>query len=238
MTTVLVTGSNRGIGLELVRQYTQAGSKVIATSRNPQTADELKEVAKQYGDQVLIERMDVTDADSIVEIANKYRDQPIDILINNAGVPGPREPNQEKLHEQFFGSLNYNAWLDVLNANTLGPMRVAEAFVDQVAASEQKKIVTLSSTMGSIVEATMPAFLYSTSKTALNKAVTLMAEVLKERGIIAAAFCPGHVKTELGGQDALLEPVESVEGLRKLFDGLSMKDSGSYKRYNGETIAW
>lgn len=238
MSTVLITGSSRGIGLEFVKQYAADGASVIATCRSPEGAKNLQAIAKDFGGTVNIEQLDVTDADSVSALAEKFRGRPIDILINNAGVPGPREPNRENLYQQLFGSLNYEAWLDVLNANTLGPLRVAEAFVENVAASEEKKIVTLSSTMGSIVEANAPAFIYCTSKTALNKAIVLMAGVLKERGVIAAAFCPGHVKTELGGQDATIEPEDSVAGLRNLFSNLTMEDAGTYTRYNGETIAW
>ncbi len=238
MSTVLITGSSRGIGLEFVKQYAADGASVIATCRNPESAQDLRAIAKDFGDTVSIEQLDVTDAGSISTLAKKYHGQPIDILINNAGVSGPRGPNGEHIHQQAFGTLNYGAWLDVFDANTLGPLRVAEAFVDNVAASDEKKIVTLSSTMGSIVESTMPAFHYSTSKAALNKAISLLAGAVKERGIVAAAYCPGHVKTELGGQGATLEPEESVAGLRNLFSNLTMEGAGTYTRYNGETIAW
>jgi NAD(P)-dependent dehydrogenase (short-subunit alcohol dehydrogenase family) len=115
---------------------------------------------------------------------------------------------------------------------------VAEAFVDNVALGDEKKIVSLSSSMGSIQEMPYPVFLYSTSKTALNKAISILAVALKEREIIAAAFCPGHVKTELGGEGASVEVEDSVAGLRKLFSELTMNDSGTYTRYNGETVAW
>ena len=238
MITTLLTGSNRGIGLEFVRQYAADGAEVIATCRNPAEAGDLQKIAKVSDGRVLIEQLDVIDSESIKTLARKYQGKPIDILINNAGVPGPRGPDNEKLNEQRFGTLNYDAWLDVMSVNTLGPIRVAEAFVENVAISNQKKIVTLSSTMGSIQERPYPIFLYCTSKTALNKAISILAVALKDRNIIAALFCPGHVKTELGGEGATVEVEDSVAGLRELFSELTLDDSGTYTRYNGETVAW
>lgn len=238
MITTLVTGSNRGIGLELVRQYAADGAEVIATCRKPEDAHELREIADVSRGRVTIEPLDVTDTVSINALAKKFAGKAIDILINNAGVPGPRGTNNEKLNEQRFGTLNYDAWFDVINVNTFGPMRVSEAFVENVVLSKQKKIVTLSSTMGSIQEAPYPIFSYCTSKTALNKAISILAVALKDRGIIAALFCPGHVKTDLGGEGATVEVEDSVAGLRKLFSRLTMEDSGTYTRYNGEIVAW
>lgn len=238
MITIFVTGSNRGIGLEFVRQYTSDGAEVIATCRNPDAADDLQAIAETSHGRVLVEQLDVSDPGSIKALAQKYEGKPIDILINNAGVIGPRDPNQERLKEQFFGTLNYDAWLDVMNVNALGPIRVAEAFIENVALGTEKKIVTLSSTVGSIEEGPHPVFIYSTSKTALNKAVSVLALALQDKGIIAALFCPGHVKTDLGGEDADVEVEDSVAGLRELISGLTMDDSGTFTRYNGETVAW
>lgn len=238
MTTIFVTGSNRGIGLEFVRQYAADGAEVIATCRNPNKADDLRAIAESTHGRVLVEQLDVGDPESIRALAQKFKGKPIDILINNAGVIGPRDPNRERLKEQFFGTLNYDAWLDVMNVNTLGPIRVAEAFIENVALGNEKKIVTLSSTVGSIEEGPHPVFIYSTSKTALNKAVSVLALTLQDSGIIAALFCPGHVKTDLGGEDATVEVEDSVAGLRELISGLTMNDSGTFTRYNGETVAW
>ncbi len=236
--TILVTGSSRGIGLEFVRQYAADGADVIATCRSPDDAQDLQAIANISDGRVLIDQLDVTGLASVNELAKKYKGKPIDILINNAGVAGPRGPNNEKLSDQKFGTLNYDAWLDVLNVNTLGPIRVAEAFVENVALGNEKKIVTLSSTMGSIQESLYPIFLYCTSKTALNKAISILAVALKDRDIIAALFCPGHVKTDLGGEGASVEVEDSVAGLRELFSRLTMDDSGTFTRYNGETVAW
>lgn len=238
MTTIFVTGSNRGIGLEFVRQYAADGAEVIASCRNPSDANDLQEIANVSGGRVLIEQLDVIDPGTIQALAQKYEGKPIDILINNAGVIGPRDPNRERLKEQIFGTLNYDAWQDVMNVNALGPIRVTEAFIENIALGKEKKIVMLSSTVGSIEEGPYPVFIYSTSKTALNKAVSVLAVALQDRGIVAALFCPGHVKTDLGGEDADVEVEDSVAGLRELISGLTMDDSGTFTRYNGETVAW
>jgi NAD(P)-dependent dehydrogenase (short-subunit alcohol dehydrogenase family) len=238
MPAVLITGTNRGIGLGFVRHYAEDGWDVIACCRNPSAAVDLMKTADQSGGRVQIESLDIADHASVDALAKKYAGKPIDVLINNAGVSGPRDPNREQLYRQRFGTIDYEAWEDVFRINTMGPLKVAEAFVDNVAASEGKKIVTLSSTMGSIQEGTMPVFLYGSSKAAVNKVVAMMATDLKQRGIIAVIFCPGHVKTELGGADATVEVDDSVAGMRKMIAALTLDDSGSYTRYNGETVAW
>ena len=238
MPAVLITGTNRGIGLGFVRHYAEDGWDVIACCRNPSAAVDLMKTADQSGGRVQIESLDIADHASVDALAKKYAGKPIYVLINNAGVSGPRDPNREQLYRQRFGTIDYEAWEDVFRINTMGPLKVAEAFVDNVAASEGKKIVTLSSTMGSIQEGTMPVFLYGSSKAAVNKVVAMMATDLKQRGIIAVIFCPGHVKTELGGADATVEVDDSVAGMRKMIAALTLDDSGSYTRYNGETVAW
>lgn len=234
MPTVLLTGASRGLGLEFARQYLADGWRVIATCRNPDQAGELQ--ALSGPGELLVESLDVTDAAAIDALAGRYA-EPIDLLLNNAGIIGPL-PFPEHIHRQHFGSLDYDLWLDVFRTNTLGPVRLAEAFVEQVAASEQKKIVSLSSTVGSISERDTPAFAYATSKTALNKAMTLLASLLRERGIIVALLCPGYVKTRMDFGTAEIEIPDSVSGMRRLIAGFDIGDSGSFTRYNGERIAW
>jgi len=234
MPTVLLTGASRGLGLEFARQYLADGWRVIATCRNPDQAGELQ--ALSGPGELLVESLDVTDAAAIDALAGRYA-EPIDLLLNNAGIIGPL-PFPEHIHRQHFGSLDYDLWLDVFRTNTLGPVRLAEAFVEQVAASEQKKIVSLSSTVGSISERDTPAFAYATSKTALNKAMTLLASLLREHGIIVALLCPGYVRTRMDFGTAEIEIPDSVSGMRRLIAGFDIGDSGSFTRYNGERIAW
>lgn len=238
MRNVLITGGNRGIGLALAQHYAQTGAKVIATARHPETAKELLALHHDFPNTVLIEQVDVTSPVSIAEMKTRIGGMPIDILLNNAGILGPRGANRETLHQQFFGTLNFEAWTPVIETNVYGPLRIAEALVENVAHSAEKKMMFLSSTAGSIQEGIPPTFIYAGSKAMLNKSVKLLAGVLKPRSITIAALCPGHVKTELGGKDAFVEPAESATGLARVIDALSLETTGSYKRFNGETIAW
>ncbi len=238
MTVVLVTGASRGLGLEMVRQYAADGARVIATCRNPAGSPELAELRACHPDTIRVEALDVTDHRAIDALAGALRHQSIDILVNNAGDIGPRDPDRTRLHEQKFGTMNYAQWRRVLEINTLSPMKVAEAFVEQVAASERKRMVFVSSTTGSNVEGPYATFAYCSSKAALNKVVTMLAIALKPRGIVCAAVCPGYVRTRLGGDQAVLGVAESITGLRQVIGGLTLARTGSFTRYNGETIAW
>jgi len=232
----LVTGANRGIGLEFVRQYSSAGWQVVACCREPSQADELRELSTEHST-ITIESLDIADPVSVAALADRYRDQAIDLLVNNAGTLGPL-PLEEHIGRQFFGQLDYDLWADVLWTNTLGSVRLTEALVENVAASSERKIVTLSSTAGSIVESNRPAMAYTTSKAALNKAMTLIASALAPREIIVAILCPGHVKTRLGLGDAGIEISDSVSGMRRLIDSFTLEDTGTFRRFNGDVVAW
>jgi len=236
MTTVLVTGANRGIGLEFAHQYAADGCDVIATSRDPARSPELAALAKSLPG-LEIETLDVADASSVAGLTARCDGRPIDILINNAGIIGP-VPVTEHIHRQHFGSLDYELWDRVIRTNTFGPVRMAEAFLPNLLAGRQKKLVSLSSTIGSIAERDTPAMAYTTSKTALNKAMKLLASELRDRGIIVALFCPGYVRTRLDFGTADVEVADSVTGLRKLISSLTLGDSGTFRRYNGEKIEW
>lgn len=195
MPTVLITGANRGLGLEFAKQYAETGWTVIACCRDRGTADELRNLAKAHEGRVKVERLDV--------------------------------------------HMEYDIWDRIIRTNVFGPMKVSEAFVDNIAAGGHKKIINISSTVGSNAESRdKPAFCYGPSKAALTKVSTLMAEVLRERGISVLALCPGHVKTQLGGLDAKIEIPDSITGMRQVIDGLGLQTSGSYLRYTGETVAF
>ena len=236
MPKVLITGANRGIGFEFVSQYAAEGWDVIACCRDPEGAGALHEFAATSGGRVKVAPLDVLDHSTIDATAEAYRGEPIDVVINNAGIPGPRH---EIIERQQFGTMDYEEWIHVLRTNTLGPMKVSEAFADNVAASEQKKIIHISSTVGSNVEAQIQAFVYCSSKAALTKVSTLMAEALRERGITVLALCPGHVKgVGMAGSAGSTDARESIAGMREVIDGAGLADSGGYRRYNGETIAF
>jgi NAD(P)-dependent dehydrogenase (short-subunit alcohol dehydrogenase family) len=238
MSTVLITGASRGLGLEMVRQYASAGWDVIASCRTPDKAAELQTLKRQWSGAVSVETLDVTRPQQIESLAGKYANTAIDLLINNAGDIGPRGVAKEQLHKQYFGSLDYAAWQRVIDVNTFAPMRVAEVFVEHVERSVGKRMIFISSTTASHVEGIHNVFAYCSSKAALNLCVTMLARVVKDRGIIATALCPGHVRTAMGGAGATLDPPESVTGMRKVIAGLTAADSGAFIRYNGERIAW
>ncbi len=239
MPTVLITGANRGIGLEFVHQYADDGWTVIACSRDPEgeSSAELRDIAAGAGGRVSLEAMDMLDHASIEAVAEKYTGTAIDVLINNAGIIGP-VPIQDHLDAQHFGTIDYEVWDQVIRTNTFAPVKMAEAFIDHVKAGKQKKIITLSSTVGSFQEDVTPAFCYCTSKTAVTKAVQLMSEVLRKDDVVAMAFCPGHVKTRMGVGGATVEIPDSVSGMRGLIAGFTMADTGTFRRYNGDTVAW
>lgn len=236
MPTTLITGANQGLGLEMVRQYATDGWEVIACCRNPSKANDLRALSKSVST-VRVEALDLNDAAGIDALAARLRDTAIDLLLNNAGIMGAL-PFRENLHRQHFGTLDYELWDQVLRTNTLGTLKVTEAFVDHVARSDQRKIVALSSTTGSIAGSDRQAMAYTTSKAALNKAMTLVAKQLEPRGIIVTLVCPGYVKTRMNVGGATVEIPESVAGLRQLIAGLTLDDTGTFRRYNGDVIPW
>ena len=236
MATVLITGASQGIGLEFVRQYASDRWSVIACCRSPDRASELRAIA-EINPAVSVQRLDITDHAAIDALARQFGGQAIDVLINNAGLMGAL-PYSENLHRQHFGSLDYGLWDQVFNTNTLATVKMTEAFIDAVAASTQKKVVSLSSTTGSITESKREALAYTTSKTALNKAMTVIAEHVRPRGVMVALVCPGYVKTRMNVGGATVEIADSVSGMRRLIAGFTLADSGTFRRYNGDPVAW
>jgi NAD(P)-dependent dehydrogenase (short-subunit alcohol dehydrogenase family) len=175
--------------------------------------------------------MDVSDIASVRRAATELQGKPIDLLLNNAGIGGPRG--------QSVGNIDYETWARVLDVNTLGPMRVAEAFVDNVARSERKLIVTLTSGMGSIGDnASGGAFAYRSSKAAMNMVMRSLAIDLATRGITCVVINPGWVQTDMGGPHARLPVAESVAAMRRLIDKLGPAQSGKFLNYDGREYAW
>lgn len=237
MPTILITGANQGLGLEFTRQYVADGWDVIACCRTPDKAHELQALADDNA-AITIEQLDVRNHEAIEALGAKYTTTPIDVLLNNAGMIGP-VPIAEHIHRQHFGSMDYDLWQEVIETNTFAPIKLAETFVENLAVSEQKKLINISSNVGSIAERCQPAIAYATSKTALNRATTIIAAQLKDRGIISALFCPGAVKTRMdawGNAGVDIEP--SVSWLRPQIEALTMSDTGSFRDYTGRTIAW
>jgi NAD(P)-dependent dehydrogenase (short-subunit alcohol dehydrogenase family) len=230
MPSALITGANRGLGLEFARQYAANGWQVYAACRDPNSASELRRLADASG-KVRILGLDVTDPASVERAATELDGQPIDLLLNNAGVGGARG--------QTIGNIDYEAWAQVLDVNTMGPMRVSEAFVDHVARSERKLIVTLTSGMGSIADNTSGGSIaYRSSKAAVNMVMRSLAIDLAPRGIVCVVVNPGWVQTDMGGTHATLTPAQSVTKLRSLIDTLGPAQSGKFFNYNGREYAW
>ncbi|MBM3515492.1 MAG: SDR family oxidoreductase [Alphaproteobacteria bacterium] len=232
MPTVLITGANRGLGLEFVRQYCEAGWNVIATCRDPKTAGDLAALDQKYPS-LNVHALDVADFGAIDRLAADLKGRPIDVLLNNAGIFGPK-PLGDNDPRQTFGHMDYGIWAQVLRINTMAPMKMAEAFIDHIAASKQKKFVAISSIEGSIARAKGRIYAYKTSKTALNMVIKNLAMDLAPRGVITAAFCPGWVKTRMGGDTAPLEAPPSIAGIRRVVDELTPENSGRFWLYTGE----
>jgi len=212
--TALITGVSRGLGKELARQYAADGWNVIGTERRKDA---------QF-------RLDVTDRNDISRLAKKLNGEPIDLLFCNAGISGKKG--------MAPGSFDFGSWEEVLRVNLLGPAALAEALIDNVAASERRTIAMMSSRLGSISESSGMTLPYSTSKAALNMLVKGLAATLASRGIIVVALSPGWVRTDMGGAGAPLSPEASVRGLRKVIGGLKPADSGKFFSHDGSALPW
>lgn len=240
MPTLLITGANRGLGLELVKQFDARAWRIHACCRAPDKAGELRKIAAGPDGRVRVHALDVTDFAAIDDLGDALRGEPIDVLFNNAGIMEVRQrPLDQQGTSQSFGSMDYDEWRQILRVNVLAPMRMAEVFVDNVAASERKTIVTMSSILGSIATAdSCRWFGYRASKTAVNMMTRGLASDLKERGITSVCVHPGWVRTDMGGAGADVGPEESAQGIAKVVDGLTADQSGRYLTYDGGELPW
>ena len=231
MATILVTGANRGLGLEFTRQYLSEGYAVIAATRNPGAAHRLRQLERDSKGNLSLVEADVADSASVRRAASNIQTPAIDILINCAGVLGG--------DGQTIGSIDYHEWMRVLDVNLLGPMRMCEAFLDRVARSDRRLIVTITSGMGSLADNTSGGSIaYRTSKAAVNMAMRTAAIDLRPRGINCVVINPGWVKTDMGGPNAKLAPEESVAAMRRVIAELGPNDSGRFYNYDGREYPW
>lgn len=231
MATVLITGANRGLGLEFCRQYAAEGWSVIACCRNPDDAFDLNNLAGHHPD-IQLETLDVSAFEQIDALSRKLAGLSIDVLINNAGIYGDNKSND-------FGYLDYQAWTKSLLINTLAPVKMAETFLPQITKSDKKLIVNISSLMGSIVDNDSGgSILYRSSKAALNAAMKSLAIGLKDQSVGVLIFHPGWVKTDMGGSNALINAEQSVSGMRILIDNFSLDQSGCFIKYDGTPLPW
>jgi NAD(P)-dependent dehydrogenase (short-subunit alcohol dehydrogenase family) len=228
MPSVLVTGANRGLGLELARQNAAGTWRVFATCRDPSRASALTDIAKKHPT-LSVHAMDVVEDGSVSALARELSSEPIDVLINNAGIGGSK---------QSLGKLDFDGWLETLRVNVLGPARVSEAFLENVARSDRKVIASITSGMGSIADASGGYYAYRSSKAALNMTMHNFALDLKSRQVIAVAINPGWVQTDMGGASAPTSPEASIEAMLRIFDQLTLDDSGNFLNYRGGTYPW
>jgi NAD(P)-dependent dehydrogenase (short-subunit alcohol dehydrogenase family) len=230
--TTLITGANRGIGLEYCRQYAADGWRVLACCRYPEKSDELNKLASLNPGRIMVHALDVADHVEIDRLGQILADESIDLLVNNAGI----YPDSDK---KGFGHTDYAEWIEAFRINTMAPLKMAETFAAQIARGTQKTIVTITSKMGSITDNSGGgSYLYRSSKVAVNMVVKSLAIDLKPFRIIAVVFHPGWVKTDMGGPNAMISPEQSVSGMRKLIAGLSPADSGKFFGYDGKLIPW
>lgn len=233
MESILITGSNRGIGLALVREYARRGVKhLFATCRNPDSATELQELAKQTTLHILA--LDINDADSIAAAADTVQSVAgkLDLLINNAGI-FPKQANSRD-----FGSLDADAVGQVVTTNSVSPLLVTQAFAPLLRKGTRPRVVMVSSQMGSIERAGSGSFAYRMSKAAMNMGARVLANALRGDGITVITTHPGHVATDMGGNHAPVDPEDSARGLVILIDNLRREDSGSFFDWRGERLPW
>jgi NAD(P)-dependent dehydrogenase (short-subunit alcohol dehydrogenase family) len=221
--TVLITGANRGLGLEFARQYQEAGWTVIGTARSPDRADDLKALG------VEVVQLDVVDRDSIAALAAELDGRGIDMLINNAGI-FPRVSEIEAVSADDYAR--------TLMVNTLGPMLVTQALMPNLRGGELKRIVNITSQLASIENNSGGYYGYRESKAALNMFTRSLALELGPEGFICLAIHPGWVRTDMGGPQANLSAEESITAMRKTIDNMTPEYNGVYRGYTGEIVAW
>lgn len=231
MQTLLITGANRGLGLEFCRQYSAQGDRVLACCRDPDNARALQNLARQYSS-IRICALDVTDFQQIDELANELRGETIDVLLSNAGVYGDTS-------EHRFGALNYQNWEQTLRINTLAPVKLAEAFLPNLGKSQHPVLVAITSLMGSMTDNTSGGSIcYRSSKAALNAAMKSLAIDLKARNIAVLIMHPGWVKTDMGGMNAPVSVEESIGNMRRVIADFILDDTGHFLNYRGEELPW
>ncbi len=229
--TYFITGCNRGLGLEFVRQLLARGQRVIATCRDIATSTDLTALTLKHSGQLSLVEMDVSDEASMREAVALLNDEAIDVFINNAGMYGPRDAN--------FGNVDGPAMAEVLYTNAVAPVLLTQLLIDNVRKGSGKKLVYVSSKMGSIADnGRGGSYIYRSSKTALNSVVKSLALDLAPEGIATATLHPGWVRTDMGGPNGLIDAPESVSGMLNVIDGLSVANTGQFFNYDGATIAW
>ncbi|MEM7652762.1 MAG: SDR family oxidoreductase [Pseudomonadota bacterium] len=226
MSTVMITGAGRGLGLEFATQYAEDGWAVHATVRSESAGETLRALDGN----VTVHVLDVTDNQAVKTTSQALRGLAIDVLINNAGIYGPRGVAHT--------DLNYDEWIEVMRVNVFGPIMMSSAFLEQVAHSSQRKLITVSSLMGSISRAPGRDYPYRSSKAAVNAAMANFARDISDRDVTVAVLHPGWVQTDMGGRSADITTDVSISGMRSVIARLSPLDSGKFLNYDGTEIPW
>jgi NAD(P)-dependent dehydrogenase (short-subunit alcohol dehydrogenase family) len=228
MATWLITGANRGIGLEFVRQALRAGHEVIAAVRDPHGATALDDLRGQGALDVL--RLDVSDPASFQEAARALGERPVSVLVNNAGVIGPKR--------QSALDMDYEGFARTLEVNLFGPLRAIQTFLPNLERAGSAKVATISSLMGSIENGGSYQLAYSASKAALNRLLRGATEELKRRGVALGVYSPGWVRTDMGGANASISVEQSVGGLMARIEELDGASAGRFVNWDGKTLPW
>jgi NAD(P)-dependent dehydrogenase (short-subunit alcohol dehydrogenase family) len=236
MPVILITGTNRGLGLELTRQYLADGWEVHACARRDSA--ELASLADGAAGLVRHD-LDVTDRAAIEALSQRLNELAVDVLLNCAGTMGNVDFAGQGIAPGAFGASSFDDWEQIFRVNVIGPMKMSEAFVEQVARSQQKKIITLSSMVGSIGLNTIGGlYSYRVSKAAVNAMMRSMGLDLKKRGIIALPMHPGWARTDMGGPNADISAAESVTGMRQVIAELGEADAGRFLAFDGSELPW
>lgn len=241
MSTVLISGANRGIGLEHVRQALAEGSQVIAGCRSPADADDLQALAAQFGPKLGTEALDVASASSIAALAERLQGVPIDVLINNAGLYGnPDAPSYPGgVPAQSLQGMDYDLWDRIQAINVVGPFRLTAALTPNLLAGARRLVVMMSSDLGSIGNNTLgTSHAYRASKAALNMLTRGLAIDLKDQGVTVISMAPGWTRTALGGDGGHWSVEDSVKGQRQVLSKIGLAESGQFIDLTGKTVAW
>lgn len=229
---LLITGANKGLGLEFVQQYSAKKYQVYCCCRDLKRCDALLKIARRFP-YVKVFQVDVTNADQLAGLADELKDKPIDIILNNAGIYGPRD--------EYIGAnpIEVSSMLEVFNTNAVAPLKITEAFIANLCLGKDRKVVAISSEMGSIAgnrSGGSPA--YRASKAALNAIMKTMSIDLGELGLKVLMLHPGWVKTDMGTDAAPLSPEESVTGMIEVIEKFDGSKNGQFLDYKGEEIPW
>lgn len=228
---ILITGASRGIGLEMVRYGIENNWRIFACCRHPQQADSLLSLAQLANGRVSVHVVDMNELATIQALAYELRGEAIDVLINNAGIYGS--------DNNRFGQVDVHSWLEAFQVNSIAPLKMAEALIEQLKTGQSKTIASISSKMGSMADNGYGnSYIYRSSKAALNAVVKSLSIDLKPLGIKCVALHPGWVRTDMGGTDAEITPRESVDALFRIIFSLESRDSGRFIDIDGGDIPW